>query len=90
MAQLKGFVSAVSTRNPEYVDKKTGEKKTLEVRSFNVEGVWLQLPNKSLALPEKGRQVTLAFHTETTTKEEKGGKKKYFANHICDGYQYVA
>lgn len=46
MADLKGFVRAVSSREVDFTDKKTGEIKKFVVRSFNVEGVWLQLPRQ--------------------------------------------
>lgn len=91
MAQLKGFVSKVTTKTNEYVDKKTGEKREIVNRSFNVEGVWLSLPAARMELPQEGKQVLATFHTDTRkVTDAKTKQDKYYSNHICDGYQYVA
>jgi hypothetical protein len=92
MADLKGFVRAVSSREVDFTDKKTGEIKKFVVRSFNVEGVWLQVNDKSISLPDKGRKVYVSFHPEQTAKVVKNKAsedKRYYTNLVVDGLQYV-
>jgi len=96
MAQLRGFVKAVSIRDVKYMDKKTKKEKTFQNRSFNVEGIWLQVNDNSISLPEKvadvggQREVSVIFHrVENSKVDEKSGEKKYFQNLICDGWKYV-
>lgn len=96
MAQIRGFLQAVLVRPVEYTDKKTKEKKTFENRSFNIDGVWLQVNDKSVTLPQKAvngegkREIQATFHRDQTSKvDTKTGEKKYFQNLICDGWKYI-
>lgn len=97
MAQIRGYLQAVSVRSREYTDKKTKQKRSFENRSFNIDGVWLQVNDKSVMLPEKSsngegkREIQATFHRDQTSKvDEKTGEKRYFQNLICDGWKYVS